>query len=182
MSARLIVGIIGVGLVSLLARTVMLESPPIDSGERVADVTNPKRIERESFRVSYPGNWKIDTEDEDYDLDEAFAIESPGASSLLLFIFDFATDPVENVQDHAAGFEEMTAQGESTQFTKWGNLEGEGVHIKGTLMDLPAGIKIFSHSTETKSIVVIAQYFEEDLDKVAPGFELIGNSFELIED
>src|SRR5687768_1393831 len=91
----LVVGI-GAGLLLAMVATQagrsFLES--MSSSERPADVKDRRAIEREAFRMAYPGNWKVDVEDEDYDPDHLFSIDSPGSCFAMFLVYDAeATDP-----------------------------------------------------------------------------------------
>jgi len=41
--------------------------------EQPADIKQKQEIVRSGFRLSYPGNWKVDTASEDYDPDHISA-------------------------------------------------------------------------------------------------------------
>lgn len=168
-----------VALAAVFAVSGLLSSAQADSDEGAAAENKPLRIERQAFRLSYPADWKIDTEDEDYDPDHLFSVNGPESSFVMFFVYDFASDPKVNVQAQVDAFSDLVLESKDTRFAKWGNLEGEGVHLRGKIHDLPGGIRIFSHTTDTESVTVVAMYFQEDLDIVTPGFVLIENSFEL---
>ena len=151
------------------------------SEEEPADVDHPKKIVREGFRLEYPGNWQIDTADADYDPDHLFSIDSPGSVFVMFIMIDLPTDPSDNVEEQVGQFSKLIAHPVKSPFQRWGVFSGEGVLLKGRILGMKAGVRIFSHSAEDKSFIVVHQYFDEDLTDVEPGFKLIERTFQLIE-
>ena len=149
------------------------------SDEAPADVSRPRQMVRESFRLHYPGNWRIDSADGDYDPDHLFSIDSPGSSFAMFILFDFSSEPKENLDEQVQQFSKLIKTSESSRFQSWGKFKGHGVHLQGHLLGMKGGVKIFSHSSSHRSFVVVNQYFDEDLAHVKPGFDLIESTFEL---
>jgi len=151
------------------------------SEEAPADVANPQEISRPHFALKFPGNWKVDADDEDYDPDQLFSIDSPGSSFVMLAITDVPMDPAEQVQAQVESFVPKVIRDPArTPFSRWGNYAGKGLLLKGKMiLGLPGGLRVFSHSSESRSFVVVESYYDEDLEDVGPGFKLIESTFEL---
>jgi hypothetical protein len=149
--------------------------------EQPADVAKPHHLVRNGFRLDYPGNWRIDSDDEDYDPDSFFSIDSPGSSYASFHIWEGASDPNHNVEILVDKFNKILSSSQSMPLKRWGRFQGEGVHLKGRLMGLKSSVKIFSCSTLGKSFTIINQCCDSDLLKAEPGFKLIERTFELKE-
>jgi hypothetical protein len=50
------------------------------SNEGPADVAHSKTITRDHFELKYPGNWMLARDDEHFDIDRYFSIDTPGHS------------------------------------------------------------------------------------------------------
>jgi hypothetical protein len=149
------------------------------SSEKPADVTQSQRLVRDSFELDYPGNWRIDTEDDDYDPDHSFSIDSPGACFVMFHLTDLPVEPARNVEIHAEKFSKLISASEKLPFQRWGQYDGEGLHLKGRIMGMKGGFRFFAHSSNGRSFSVVQQYFDEDWASVGPGFDLIEKTFEL---
>jgi hypothetical protein len=152
------------------------------TNESPANIKSPMTHDSTNFVVQYPGNWKIDTEDEDYDPDHYLSIDSPGDSFALLTIVDGEHDTKEGVEKAIAFYEGSFMKTKSREpFQAWGNYEGEGVALRGKVLSIFAGeIRIFSHTSQEKTFTVIEFTYDEDQKKVDPGFKLIQETFQLI--
>lgn len=185
--AALIIGlVVGCGggfLLGLLATKggrSFVES--LASNEQKADVGASKTIQRDAFRVEYPGNWKLDVEDEDYDADRLFSIDSPGSCHVNFIFFDVATTAADSTESQVSAFTEKIVKGATqTPFDRWGRYEGSGVKLEGRIMTFQGSVRIFSHSSEEKDVTFTAVEFcfEEDMKSVQPGFDLIERTFTL---
>lgn len=147
-----------------------------------ADTSRSKKISRKGFSLSYPANWKVDTSDEDYDPDHLFSIDSPNDNTVTFFVFDMPSTPRENVQEQVDAFATLIKNPVKTTFAKWGQCKGYGVDLKGKMLSfLKGGARIFSHSSKSKSFIVIETYYEEDMNTDGPGFRLIESTFKMAE-
>jgi hypothetical protein len=151
--------------------------------EQKADVRATKPIVRERFHLEYPGNWTIDVEDEGYDPDHLFSIDSPGSCHVTVIVFDAAISAKDSVKAQVEAFvPKIVRDPVQTRFARWGAYDGEGVMLAGRLLGLQKGsIRIFAHESEREDLTlsVVEFCFDEDLPLVRPGFELIERSFEL---
>lgn len=194
MKTKLVVGVVALSILCFLAGTfsgffigVWSTQAGSDfledmlSDEERADVSRPRQLVRQGFRLEYPGNWRIDSTDEDHDPDHLFSIESPGSSFAMFRLFDFPSEPATNVDGQVRQFSKLLNTSKKSRFKSWGKFNGEGAHLQGRMLGLKCGVKIFSFSSDSRSFVVVSQHFDEDAADVQPGFELIESTFELIE-
>ena len=169
-------------LLSLLAGcTGFVES--LVQTEQQADVRATKSIVRKRFRLEYPGNWTIDEQDEAYDPDHFFSIESPGSCHVSVIVLDVAIRARDAVAAQVDAFvPKIVKQPVRTPFTRWGAYDGEGVALAGRILGaLEGSIRVFAHESEHEALTltVVEFCYDEDLPLVRPGFELIERSFEL---
>lgn len=137
-------------------------------------------IHRDSFSLKYPSDWKIDTEDEDYDPDNLFSIDSPDDENMVMFIiFNVPVDKDELLQSQLEAFSsQLIKKPEITEFSKWGNYEGTGKILKGKLLGVFKGfVRIFIYSDPHKTMLVIEQCYDKDYEKLKKGYDLVSSSF-----
>jgi hypothetical protein len=151
--------------------------------EQQADVRSAKPIVRERFRLEYPGNWTIDVEDEHYDPDHLFSIESPGSCHVTFIVFDAALAAKDVLKAQLDAFvPKLSRSPVQAPFARWGAYDGEGVALAGNFLGVQGGsIRIFAHASgrEDLTLTIVEFCYDEDLPLVRPGFELIERSFEL---
>ena len=151
--------------------------------EQEADVRATKPLVRERFRLEYPGNWTVDEEDEDYDPDHLFSIDSPGSCHVTVIVFDAAIPARSSVEAQVEALvPRLVRDPVQTPFARWGAYEGEGVTLAGRILGLQHGsLRIFAHESEPEdlTLTIVEFCFDEDLPAVRPGFELIERTFEL---
>ncbi len=151
--------------------------------EQKADVRATKPIVRERFSLEYPGNWTVDEEDEDYDPDHLFSIDSPGSCHVTFVVFDSAISAKTCVEAQVEAFvPKIVKNPVQTPFVRWGSYYGEGVTLAGKILGLLKGsIRIFAHESvrEDLTLTIVEFCYDEDLPLVRPGFELIERTFEL---
>lgn len=151
------------------------------SSEEMADTATTNTISRAAFELDFPGNWKIDTADEDYDPDHLFSIDSPGSCFVQFLFFDTATDPKDNIDAQRQTFvPKLIKSPKETRVATWGSFRGDGILLEGKILAINDGsIRVFSHSSDDRSFTVVEMCFDEDLESVEPGFELVRKSFRL---
>ncbi len=151
--------------------------------EQKADVRATKPFVRERFQLEYPGNWTVDEEDEDYDPDHLFSIDSPGSCQVTVIVFDAAISAKHSAEAQVEAFvPKIVKNPVQTPFARWGAYEGEGVTLAGKILGVLKGsIRIFAHESvrEDLTLTIVEFCFDEDLPLVRPGFELIERTFEL---
>ncbi len=164
------IGVSGAGA-ALLDGLVESEAP--------ADVDHPVALERRGFALSYPGNWTIDTADEDYDPDEAFSIDSPGSAFASLRFYGLEMDPEDHVTAQQGAFARLMPEAKVERFTRLGELDGRGMILRGRMLTIPATVKIFAHARPDATLLVVMQTPDDDAPMTEPGFALIARTLKL---
>jgi hypothetical protein len=141
-----------------------------------------KTIDRDSFSLIYPDSWTIDKTDEDYDPDALFSLDASKAdgASMMFMIFSLPLDADEMLNEQVKTMTKALVKNPTsiTDFDTWGNLKGKGKIIKGKLMGIFKGhIKLFMYTDDSKSMLVMEQLYDADVEKVAADFLSIANSF-----
>lgn len=139
-----------------------------------------KTISREAFSLQYPGEWTIDTEDEDYDPDALFSLDSPDGENMIMFIiFDMAVDADELMNEQVKAFsEQLIKKPAVATFNTWGKFKGKGTMLSGKLMGVFKGaVRIFVYSEEERTMLVVEQYYDKAIDKLKKDYDLIANTF-----
>jgi hypothetical protein len=136
-------------------------------------------IRRDSFSLKYPSDWKIDTDDEDYDPDNLFSIDSPDDNMVMFMIFNVSVDRDELLESQVEAFtSQLIKKPEITEFSNWGNYEGKGKILKGKLLGVFKGfVKIFVYTDQHKSMIVVEQCFDKNYETLKKSYELISSSF-----
>ncbi len=150
------------------------------TSEAPADVAHAKSYVRPGFSFRYPGNWKVDIEDEDHDADHFLTVESPGSCMTMLIVVDTALDPEDMVQNQVDAFvPKLLSSPARSPITTWGRYTGTGVLLKGKILSInPGAVRIFSHANEKRTFVAVEQCYDEDIKDVQPGLDLISSSFD----
>ena len=149
------------------------------SSEEPADVANPQAIERDHFQAKYPGNWTIARNDEHFDIDQYFSIDTAGKSYILFSINRVNTSPQDNVQDSIDYYSKVLQVSETTSFDKWGKYSGVGVHLVGDYVGTPSEVRIFGHTSGKLSFTVTEFFNTATRQLVKSGYELIETTFVL---
>ena len=149
--------------------------------EEMAAVDKPQKLVRERFGLMYPSNWSVDTEDDDYDPDHMFSIESPGSAFVMFVLGDVETDPKKNIELQIAGFTRVFGSPTVTRFGSYGQFTGEGAQLSGALLGIKTTVRAFSMFKSGVTVMVVQQYPDEDLRYVKDGLALIERSFSLSE-
>ena len=141
-----------------------------------------KTINRDSFSLKYPDTWAIDKTDEDYDPDALFSLDSEKeeGASVMFMIFSLPLDADDMLNEQVKSMTKALVKNPTsiTDFDTWGNLKGKGKIIKGKLMGIFKGqIRLFMYTDESKSMLVMEQFYDADAEKVAANFVSIANSF-----
>lgn len=156
-----------------------LEDVLVFDDEEHADVEQSKHLERDGFQLDYPINWSIDEEDEDYDPDRLFSVDSPGSSYVMFAIGKLGDEPEELLAGQVLAFEGLLDRPTRKNFGQYGNASGAGAELKGSMMGIPTTIRLFSFVDGENAVMVTEQCPDEDLEMAKPGLEMIENSFEL---
>jgi hypothetical protein len=134
--------------------------------------------------MAYYADWKIDSTQEDYDMESLFSMHAPSGNGLVVvFVFNVSIDPKEHVDNQVKSLlAEVIKNGKVTPNNKWGKYTGEGAVITGKVEGIYSGeIKIFAKTTDTKGFLIVSQMLNSDKETDERGIELIEHSFILKE-
>lgn len=149
------------------------------SSEEPADVARPKSIARDHFQLKYPGNWKLARNDEYFDIEQYFSIDTPGYSYVLFDIRRVDASPQDSVQDSMEYYSKLVRVSDRTSFDTWGKYSGVGVELVGDYVGEPCVVRIFSHTSGDLSFTVTEFFDTGTKQHVRPGFDLVEATFEL---
>lgn len=179
-AVSLVVGaIVGffLGVASTKAGARFLES--LTNLEQPAQIEAPKKLVRERFELLYPENWTIDVEDEDYDPDQMFSIDSPGSAFVMFAMSDIETDPAESLQDQIDAFSNLMGTPAIEPFDTFGEITGKGAILTGRIFGNQVTVRIFTCYSKGMTVIIAQQYPDEDLKYIKDGLLLIEGSFKL---
>jgi len=145
--------------------------------ERMAEVSHPKKLVRDKFELQYPSNWNVSVDDEDYDPDHLFSIESPGTAFVMFAIGTLEMEPEDNLQIQIREFEKLMGSPSMDRFESYGRLTGKGVTLKGKVMGIKTTAKLFAFHQDGLTVMITQQCPDEDLKCVQDGLTLIESSF-----
>jgi hypothetical protein len=147
--------------------------------EQQADVSNPSKVQREKFEIQYPSNWKVDTEDEDYDADTMFSIDSPGSTFVMFVIMPGLVDPDEMVQIQIEQFRKLVSTMSVTKLERYGSHTGKGAKLTGKTLGISTTTRVFSFKQDNMTIMITEQCPDDDRPLAQAGLKLIEKSFKL---
>jgi hypothetical protein len=178
--ASLVVGgVIGfiLGVASTKAGKAFLEE--LLEEEQNADVAHPHVVIRDRFQLQYPTNWKIDVNEEDYDPDQNFSIDSPGSAFVMFAIGTEELEAEESLRIYLRQYEKLGSVA-IERFERFGRYTGKGAIVKDKSMGVRSTIKLFAFNQKGSSFMITQHWPDEDLKKVQAGLNLIENSFSLV--
>lgn len=150
------------------------------SSESAADLRNAKALKRPRFQLNYPGNWKVDKLDDDYDPDLNFSIDSPGSSFANFVIGSGDLDPKDNVEHQREAFLKYMPNMTTKALAGYGQYKGEGIQMKGRILGFPTTVCAYSFRHEGLTFIVVTQCPDEDYKMVGPGLKQIASSLEIL--
>ena len=169
-------------LVAVFAAFLLQDSGPPQIGD-------PRKIETTSYSLSYPGNWYLDTNDEDYDLNYDIEIGPSFDDALAnIVMFDYDVDPEYLVGQTFANWEDAYIVSDTTTLHSWGNHVGYGVTGTLTIESAPYRALAFAalrpvpdslYGSVVMGFLVLELAEGGVSEKLQPGFDLIRDSFVL---
>ena len=149
--------------------------------ERAATVEQTITVNRPAFRFEYPGNWRIDITDSDYDPDHMFSVDSPGQSFVMFAIAEGELEPEMMVEKQvAAQLSRTMKDGAKTPLSQWGTRSVKGALLKGKYLGIaPGTIRVVAFRGHQKTYTIIESTYDEDRAMVQAGFDLIARTFHL---
>jgi hypothetical protein len=145
--------------------------------EQVPQVSHPKTVVRDKFKLEYPSNWNIDVKDEEYDPDRMFMIKSPGSTFVMFALIVGKTTPEECLRIQMRPFEKKMARPSVVRFERYGRYTGKGATLKGRLRGIPSTVKLFSFRQGDLEVMMTQYCPDEDQYQVQSGLRLIEKSF-----
>jgi len=151
----------------------------IVESEESADTAHPKWLARDGFRLKHPGNWAVDTQDEDYDPDHCFSIESPGSAFVMFILGDGDLDPKETLDARIEPFRKLMSSPSIEEFERYGSLRGAGAILRGRILGSPTTVRLFGYCRDGLHIQITENCPDEDRRDVEAGLWLIEKSFSI---
>lgn len=143
------------------------------------DVVHAKTIDRPAFSLTHPGNWRVLTEDADYNPDKHFRIKAGVADATIEFLIIPGRVALEKSVD--ASVENLRGKIKNIQTigdaSQWGNYHGYGKRLQGRIAVFDYQILVFAAQDRGNAFVVIEFKQLSSAEKVEPGFVLIRASF-----
>jgi len=149
------------------------------SVEEPAEVVQTTTIARKHFQLEYPSNWTLAKNDEYFDIDHYFSIDTPGYSYVLFAIWRVDAPPRDDLQDSIKYFSKLLRVSRTSSFAKWGRYSGSGVHLAGKYDGEPAEVRVFSHSSDDLTFMVTEFFDTATKHHVKSGYDLIEATFVL---
>ncbi len=148
--------------------------------ESAPDTEHGITLERPGFRLTYPANWRIDTQDEDYDPDADFGIAPVYADALIRFsLYDEPLNVAQRADAWLADVGGVFGLTQVRETVRWGGVRGKGYRARGRIEDDDFVVVLFCGSSERRSFEVLRITVQEAEGKLAPGFRQIRESFQL---
>lgn len=145
--------------------------------EEPADTAHPTKLVRGAFRLEHPGNWSIDTRDEDYDPDHRFSIESPGSAFVMFSLGAGELNLEEGIEAVIEPFRKVMSSLSTERFEEYGSFHGAGAILRGRVLGSRTTVRVFAFGQDDLYCQITEHYPDEDLRYVAGGLRLIEDSF-----
>lgn len=145
---------------------------------RPADIRHPREMSSRYFSFKYPGNWKVDTADPDYDPENYFDIDAPAQGSVIVQFFDPQITPQEGADAIVEKMKKLMLNRTENSFETWGKQKGYGIHLRGFLVVGIASIRVFGLGNAHATVVIIEMRYDEDERNNRRGYDLIAESFQ----
>lgn len=146
-----------------------------------ADIENPNSHDSTTLHFSYPGNWRIDTDRENYDPNSNVYIEPIQDASLHIMAYESQSGPEEEMETTLVAYQEvMSKWREEATFDTWGLYSGLGRSIRAEIDGEPCQLRVFVSPVGENAVLEVRELCSmTDVENVAPGFELIRFTFRL---
>jgi hypothetical protein len=144
-----------------------------------ADVQNAAEITNECLSLQYPGNWRIDTADPDYDPDKYFDINAPGQGKVMVHVFPPRVTPQQGVDAMVQNLKKLVRNAKETPYESWGPHTGYGIELTGFILVGSGRIRSFGLGNSQATVVIVELRYDEDEANNKAGYELISQTFRL---
>ena len=149
--------------------------------DRSPAVDKPVSLNRAAFTLRYPGNWSVDTEDEDSDPDHSFGIEPMWPiwvdAGIYVTIYDSPIDSLAEIDATVAGLVEQPEVLSKTPIQRWGRYEGVGYELSLEREGSHCRVVVFAATAEDAGFEIMEHCDVDDWETMEPGFQLIRESF-----
>ena len=174
-------GLGGFGIGLAVSGGIQAINEEVGVKEEPADIEGAREFEHEGLAAMIPGNWIVHpgnaykTEDgADY-----FFFQSDGYTSVEFYLYDGPIDVEEQVEAHRSIVNEyLFGELSETTTNSYGGLRGTGINFGDDYFDNTELYNVFVVSGNTKSLVVVENYFEDDSEFVLPGMQLIRDTIQ----
>jgi len=139
------------------------------------NVKQTQRFDTPIISFEYPGNWAVDTSDEDYDPAAYIPISPPQDATCELYLYARHRSPAEEVAGSLESFASvLDGMAESGTFTSVGRFPGEGRIVRGNLSGSAYVLRVFVTEAGPGLMLELRELFRaDDEEKLGPGLELI---------
>ena len=157
--------------------------------EKIADISDPLKYEKENLNFLYPRNWKVSEDIQDKNGLRYLFVESPASAILATQIYSKANASSlrEFAEWYSSQRNDEIAIGdiEKTSFSTVekivSNHKTKGLREEFTItllgIDTPHTCEYYIVNSGNKVAFLVSQSATEDLKKVKPGFDLILKTF-----
>lgn len=141
-----------------------------------------KIFARDAFRFKFSTEWKIDDRDEDFDPDHRFTVSTAGSSMIIFVIHKCQRDLGDLLEDCLVAHKKNIRGGSTAEFKKWGEHVGRGIILSGKFQGVKkTTLRLFAFQAAGKTFMITEYAPADEWNDSAPGFELIEDSFEILE-
>jgi len=167
----LIYGVALVGVVMLFLAGMFGAEP---------DLVFRERLERPGYVLEYPGNWELDSSDEDHDPDYNFSIGPMLAdASIRFWFYDENFDSLECVNATMDNLSVSMLVIPDERLSTWGTYGGAGYRGRITIEGDEYSLTAFCASELARPFEILIIADGDSASKTEPGFALIRDSLQL---
>lgn len=157
----------------MVAMVAMLFSGP--------DLKRTSAHDSATMTFDYPGNWWIDTEDEEYDPNAYVSVEPVHEAFTRIMLYESEAGPEAEVEVTLESYRESATRWRNEQpFATWGSFRGTGISVDGVIEGQQFRLRVFVAPVLDGMLLEIqTMWAVSDESSVMPGFDLIEASFRL---
>jgi hypothetical protein len=166
----------------LFIATLGLGLSSMFEGEIAPDLEHPKKHRSDVLLFSYPGNWKIDKTDQEYNPDQNVFVQSFMENAVVRLMVYESENPVEEEMKASRGMYETDLQDfrETKTFQRLGSFEGTGFVYEGKNRNTPLIIRIFLSPMAGGIFLEVHEIWAREVEStLLPGIELIRSTLRI---
>jgi hypothetical protein len=146
-----------------------------------ADTSHPLTHTSATMTFQYPGNWFIDTDDDDYHPDSYVMVQAHGLHDAVAVILHYPRSiTLDEAEIIAALQRYRNLLGNSQEregFSTWGEYRGRGKVFTGLIDDTPHIVRAFLAELPDSEVLEVTELWSEaSTQEVRPGFDQIESS------